>query len=51
MTMVKAEINEQANQYVEYIQDKQNLNKADALAYIVEEQARDWDNYDSVNNE
>ena len=51
MTMVKAEINEQANQYVEYIQDKQNLNKADALAYIVEEQARDWGQYDSVSND
>jgi len=48
MTMVKANVNDEANEYINHIRDShENMNKSDALAYIVEEQARDWEQHDA----
>jgi hypothetical protein len=46
MTLVKAEVNDTANQYIEHKQEELGCNKAEALAYIVEESAREWADYE-----
>lgn len=49
--MVKAMVSDDANAYIEYMQDRIGENKADTVAHIIEEQARDWQQYDGVDDE